>query len=137
MQRGHPVRAERPLRRHLAEPLQGSVQRDLEQPLTLLPYELSIRHPDWLHVEPVRSFFHHGPSREGIETLFRRRDDDFEGIYSMHLWSHLWWSWRRRDFSRFSALQLTERYVRKAETTFALAARPFLPPKKKTLFGPR
>lgn len=104
---------------------------------TLLPYELSVRHPHWLHVEPIRSFFYHGPSQEGIDTLFHRRDDDFEGIYSMHLWSHLWWSWRRRDFSHFSALKLTEHYVRKADTTFAMAARPFLPPKKPFLFGLR
>lgn len=102
---------------------------------TFLPYELSREHPDWVRVEPIRSFFHHGIAPAELDTLFRGCDADFDGIYSMHLWSHLWWSWRRRDFSSFSGLQLTERYVRGGNTTYALAARRFLPPPRKLFFG--
>jgi len=51
----------------------------------------------------------------------------------LHLWSHLWWSDRRRDFSELSGGMLTERYVRSAETTYALLARRFLPARRPKL----
>ena len=44
----------------------------------------------------------------------------------MHLWAHLWWSRRRRDFSGFHGGMIDEDYVRNADTTYAVAARRFL-----------
>lgn len=95
---------------------------------TLLPYELSKRHPELLHVEPTRTFYKHMWTREGIDTLFCGLDTDFEGVVSMHLWSHLWWKKDRRDFSDFHAGLLTEDFIRRVDTTYNVCARPFLPP---------
>jgi len=93
---------------------------------TLLPYRLSQEHPDWIHVEPPRSFYAYMWTIDDIRALFEGRDTDWEGAYSIHLWSHLWWSRRRRDFSRVHAGRFTERYIRNVDTTFNLVARRFL-----------
>lgn len=95
---------------------------------TLLPERLSRGNPELVHIEPQRSFFKHDWTQGGIRTLLQGRDTDLEGVYSMHLWAHLWWSRWRRDFTRFHAGMLDEDYVRRGETTYAMAARPFLPP---------
>lgn len=94
---------------------------------TLLPQRLAEAHPGLLHVEPERSFYPHPWTRVGIRTMLEGCDPDFEGVYSMHLWSHLWWSRWRRGFSTFHAGRLTERFLREKDTTYALAARRFLP----------
>jgi len=94
---------------------------------TLLPYELSVRLPDAVRVEPRRSFYHYGPSREGVASLLERLDDDTDGILSVHLWAHLWWDEARRDFSGVHAGLLTEDYVRRVDTTYNVLAREFLP----------
>ena len=52
---------------------------------------------------------------------------DLDGIYSMHLWSHCWWSAQTRNTARFHGGRLTPAYVRHADTTYASLARPFLP----------
>lgn len=93
----------------------------------LLPYRLSREHPEWLHIEPQRSFFHFDVSTRGLRGIFRRRLGDWRGIYSIHLWSHLWWEAERRHPVLFHAGRLTPAYVRHARTTYALAARAFLP----------
>ena len=59
--------------------------------------------------------------------LMEGLDTDFDGVISMHLWSHLWWDKRRRDFSRVHAGMLTEDYLRTVDTTYSIAARRFLP----------
>lgn len=94
---------------------------------TLLPQELSERHGDLIHVEPSRTFYKHMWTREGIATLLEGLDPDYSGVVSMHLWSHLWWSRWRRDFSRFHAGKLTEKYIRRVDTTYNRIARQFLP----------
>src|SRR5262249_44901279 len=67
----------------------------------LLPQRLSETHPHLIHVEPSKSFYKHMWSREGLHTLLEGCDRDFTGVISMHLWNHLWWEKKRRDFSRF------------------------------------
>lgn len=94
---------------------------------TLLPQRLATEFPDSVHVEPQRTFYKHPWTRQGLDTLFRGCDRDFDGVVSMHLWSHLWWSRRRRDFSDFHAGLLTERFVRSVDTTYNVVARRFLP----------
>jgi hypothetical protein len=94
---------------------------------TLLPQQLAEERPELIHIEPPRTFYPHMWTEEGIRMLFEDLDPDFDGVASMHLWSHLWWSRRRRDFSHFSGARITERYVREANTTYAVAARRFLP----------
>ena len=66
-------------------------------------------------------------TREGIHTLLEGCDRNYQGVLSMHLWSHLWWSKERQDFSDFHQGRLTERYIREIDTTYNLVARRFLP----------
>lgn len=80
-----------------------------------------------VHVVPSRFFYRHMWTREGLANLFERLDPDTDGIYSLHLWSHLWWSRQRTDFSHFHGGLLTEEYVRAGHTTYAALARRFLP----------
>jgi hypothetical protein len=95
---------------------------------TLLPFQLSQEHPEWIHIEPARSFFHFDYYPEGLRNIFRRRVEDLHGIYSMHLWSHCWWDAETRHTARFHGGRLTPAYVRHADTTYAAVSRPFLPP---------
>lgn len=95
---------------------------------TRLTHELAERYPAMVHVEPMRTFYKHPWTREGLRTLLQGCDRDFEGVVSMHLWSHLWWSRWRRDFSDFHAGLLTEHHVRSVDTTYNIVARRFLPP---------
>lgn len=95
---------------------------------TLLPERLSRVHPTLVHVEPSETFYKHAWTREGIHTLLEGLDTDCSGVVSMHLWSHLWWSRRRRDFSDFHAGRLSESYVATVDTTYNVIARRHLPP---------
>jgi hypothetical protein len=94
---------------------------------TLLPQKLSVENPELIHIEPPRSFYKHMWTQEGIRNLLEGCDPDFSDVYSMHLWAHLWWSKRRRDYSDFHAGLLTESFIREKDTTYNIAARPFLP----------
>lgn len=93
----------------------------------LAPYRLSREHPDWIHVEPERSFFYLDFAGAGLRDLFEGRITSLDGIYSIHLWSHRWWDVRLRGPIRFHAGRLTPGYVRHAATTYAEVARKFLP----------
>jgi hypothetical protein len=92
----------------------------------LLPFRLSRERPDWLHIEPQRSFFHFGWDRDGLSGMFGRSVGDLDGVHSIHLWSHCWWNADVREFSPFHAGRLTPAYVRHAGTTYARLARNFL-----------
>jgi hypothetical protein len=94
---------------------------------TLLPYRLSKMHPNLIHIEPSRSFYRHMWTTEGIRNLFEECDRDLQGVISIHLWSHLWWSEKRRDFSPFHGGLITEEYIRNVDTTYNIIARKFLP----------
>lgn len=94
---------------------------------TLLPQHLAQQYPDEIHIEAECSFYHFPPTAKGISQLFDGRVSLPEDAYSMHLWAHLWWSDLRVDFSAFDASRITEEYVRTMDTTYTLAARPFLP----------
>src|SRR5439155_4707210 len=72
---------------------------------------LTRRMPDTVHVEPSRSFFPFGSDREGIASILERRAST-EGALSIHLWSHLWWDARRRDYSDVHGGLITEDHVR-------------------------
>ncbi len=97
---------------------------------TVLPYELACAYPAEIQVEPVERFFRIPPTTEGLTDLFVTEGVDMEallpGVLSLHLWSHLWWEWRRVDFSPFHAGCLTPAYVAHADTLYARLARPFL-----------
>lgn len=82
--------------------------------------------PDSVHVVPKRSHYKHPATQEGIRTLLEDVDSDNEGVYSMHLWAHLWWSALRTDFTVFHAGLLTEDHIRNVDTTYNVVARRFL-----------
>ncbi len=87
---------------------------------------LRAEHPDLVHVEPSRSFYPFMFTREDLAKLFEELHTDLDGVYSIHMWAHLWWSRWRRDFSSFHGGRLSDRYVRAGRTTYAHAARPIL-----------
>jgi hypothetical protein len=94
---------------------------------TELPWLLAQSHRELVHIEPSRSFYPFMWTPQGISDMLERLVELPADSYSMHLWEHLWWDRRRVDFSRFHAGLLTEDYVRAGLTTYARAARPFLP----------
>lgn len=94
---------------------------------TFLPYQLSREHPEWIHVEPESSFFYYDWTKEGIRGIFEKPLPRLQEVYSIHLWSHMWWERQRIDTSRFHAGRLTPEYVRFSQSAYASLARPFLP----------
>jgi hypothetical protein len=92
-----------------------------------LAWELSQRMPAAVHVEPSRSFFRFPATRDGLAALLQRDQADLDGVFSIHLWAHLWWDSGRRDFSPVHAAMLTPDHVREVDTTYNVLARPFLP----------
>lgn len=114
--------------------LRGAFNGTWSNHSTLLPRELASQYPDLVHLEPERTFYKHMWTREGIHTLLEGLDTDNEGVVSFHLWAHLWWLWRRRDFSTFHAGKMTEEFVRNVDTTYNVVARKFLPPRETRSF---
>ena len=80
-----------------------------------------------IHVAPRRMFYRFGVDRARFASLFEQNVGNLRDVCSIHLWSHLWWSEGRRDFTNFHAGLLTEDYVRNADTSYARIARWFLP----------
>ncbi len=93
---------------------------------TYLPYQLSQRFPSDVYIEEERSFYHFNWTKDGIAQLLSGNENNFDGIYSVHLWSHLWWSPHRNDFSTFNNLMINREYVLHEDTTFANLTRRFL-----------
>lgn len=85
------------------------------------------RDPAAVTVLPQQAFYRHAATRAGIDALFNAHDTDAAGVYSLHLWAHLWWAQTRRDFTTFHAGRLTPSWVRRADATYAVLARRFLP----------
>lgn len=98
---------------------------------TLLPAALAAAHPRVVHVEPAPTFYPYMWTRRDLGRLLQACEPIGDGVTSVHLWAHLWWSARRRDFSDFHAGLVTEEFVRTADTTYTLLARPFLPPRER------
>jgi len=95
---------------------------------TFLPFKLSKQYPDLIHIEPERSFYHFDWTSEGINNIFTNTVADLENVYSIHLWSHLWWDPKRKDFTKFNNKRLTVNYLKFSKSTYASLARRFLPP---------
>lgn len=100
---------------------------------TFLPYKLSQQYAEFIHVEPERSFFYFDWSAEGIDRIFYGRELNLDGVYSIHLWSHLWWSPKKNNFSKFNNKMLTDRYVRSGSSNYSKLASRFLPEAKNNL----
>lgn len=94
---------------------------------TYLPYRLSQEHPEWVHVEPESSFFFYDWTKQGIRSIFEKPCSNLDKVYSIHLWSHMWWDSERIDTSYFHAGRLTPEYINFSRSAYAELARPFLP----------
>ena len=92
-----------------------------------LAHRLSIDFPDIVHVEPSRSFYKHMWTREGLKALLEEVDDDLNGVVSIHLWAHLWWTKKRKEFSDFHGGLINEKLIREKDSTYNIIARQFLP----------
>lgn len=92
-----------------------------------LPYELSTKMPNDIHIEPLERFFSVVWTKQDLHNFFERDATVADLACSVHLWNHLWWSPRRKDFSNFNHFQISESSIRKVDTTFNRLARPYLP----------
>ncbi len=84
-------------------------------------------HPDEVAVLPQQACYRHAASAAGIASLFTGNDPDTRGVFSLHLWAHLWWSRERTDMTTFHAGHATTAWLRRADATYATLARRFLP----------
>lgn len=82
--------------------------------------------PADVHVVPARYFYRHAPTRAGLSGLFEALEADLHDVYSLHLWSHLWWDAWRTDFTAFHAGLVTEAHIRTVDSTYNVLARGFL-----------
>lgn len=97
-----------------------------------LPERLSSELPTQVRVEPEVSFFPFASTRAGLSQLLEQsRPLPFEAL-SVHLWAHLWWDRRRRDFSQTHGGWCTPSFLRRAPTTLAEIVRPYLPGRAPT-----
>jgi len=92
-----------------------------------LSQQLSEELPGEVHVEAPETFFSFGADRDGLSGLLEERRPVVPAALSIHLWAHLWWARDRRDFSVAHAGWCTPSALRRARTTFADLARPYLP----------
>ncbi|HTV17108.1 MAG TPA: hypothetical protein VMG12_00515, partial [Polyangiaceae bacterium] len=56
-----------------------------------------------MRVEPQERFFAFPASPRGVQQLLCERHEIPQEALSVHLWAHLWWERRRRDFSHAHA----------------------------------
>jgi len=88
---------------------------------------LSRRLPGSVRVEPEVTFFSVPATPPGLSALLDRRSDLPADALTVHLWAHLWWDRQRRDFVDAHAGRYLPSFVRRARTTLADLARPYLP----------
>jgi hypothetical protein len=109
-------------RERMADAFDGSWSRHSCQEAARLWSET----PDALHVVPQRYFYLHPPTQAGVHALLEACDLDFQDVYSLHLWAHLWWDEWRTDFTTLHAGLITTEHVRSVDTTYNVIARGFL-----------
>ncbi|KAA3625136.1 MAG: glycosyl transferase [Proteobacteria bacterium] len=108
--------------RRMYSAFDGSWSRHSNQEAT----RLSRQHPDLITVLPRECFYKFGFTPMAMARLFAGLQTDLGGVYSIHLWEHLWWDEDRTDFCRFHAGLLTRDYIENRETTYSVLARRFL-----------
>ncbi len=82
--------------------------------------------PDEVSLLPWAWFYRFGVSRAALTNLFERNAPVRHDVMSIHLWSRLWWSEARRDFSDFNAELMSEAHIRSVDTTYNCVARRYL-----------
>ncbi|MCC6620854.1 MAG: hypothetical protein IT385_06345 [Deltaproteobacteria bacterium] len=86
------------------------------------------QHPELAHVEPMRSFSAFEHTVAGVRRLMTGRDPDLDGVLSVHLCAHTWWSWDVVWRTSLFGAMLTPDWIRAVDTTYTTLARPHLPP---------
>ena len=106
---------------------------------TVLPAKLSQQYPELIYVAPQSAFYDFIWTKEEISNLFEKKVEINPDVYSIHVWAHLWWERSRKDFSHFHHKLLNHAYIKRAETTYAALAKPFLPtkPSLRDIIGSR
>ena len=97
-----------------------------------LAQELSEELPEAARVEPEAAFFSFPATRLGLAQLLEERHAVPEEARSVHLWAHLWWERRRRDFSTVHAGACTPAGLDEARTTLADLTRPYRQLRKRS-----
>ncbi len=94
-----------------------------------LATRLAAERPDEVRIEPEVRFSPFAHTSAGVKELLEEPlvPGRLDGACSVHVMEHLWWDRNRRDFATFSALDVTEDFVRRSDTPLAHLARPFLP----------
>jgi hypothetical protein len=80
-----------------------------------------------LTVLPRHWFDAYDFTRDDLEALLTGNEADRDGILSIHLWAHLWWSAARNDFLSISGADLTPQAIARGGFTYARLAHRFLP----------
>jgi glycosyltransferase involved in cell wall biosynthesis len=91
-----------------------------------LSERLSHERPDEVSVVEAPTFFPFAADRAGLAALLEEHHRVEAGTVSVHLWAHLWWSRDRVDMSHVHEGWCTPSYLRRAQTTLAELARPYL-----------
>lgn len=94
-----------------------------------LAARLAAAMPDAVRIEPERSFTAYRHTVEGLAQLLEHETDapDTEGVFSIHLWAHLWWDADRTDHTRMSASWFTAENIATQPRALCHLTRPFLP----------
>ena len=87
---------------------------------------LKQQNPQLLQVVDRSYFYHFDCTTQGLTDLLALNSELPDTLYSIHLWSHLWWGKNRTDFIRFHADMLTEQFIKQVDSSFNLIARRFL-----------
>ena len=80
------------------------------------PYNIALRRPELIHIEPRTSFFSPHYDEEGLRDIFERRVDVTKSR-SIHLWESLSWKYMT---------SITLDYIVRSETTYAARAKEVL-----------
>ncbi len=97
-----------------------------------LAHRLSVDMPAHVHVESEATFFPFPADAAGLYGLLLDDRPLPETTVSVHLWAHLWWDRRRRDFTPVHADWCSPSTLRRASTTLAALARPYIPKRSAT-----
>jgi glycosyltransferase involved in cell wall biosynthesis len=92
-----------------------------------LAQDLALRLPHEVHVEPQRTFHAFEPTPSGIELLVGHATEDLDGVATIHLGADRWSSEGHPETSTLHAGVIDEQWIRSSDSTYATAARPFLP----------
>ncbi len=92
-----------------------------------LARRLGVEMPDDVHVEAEATFYPFGIDPASLYGLLLADRPVPGGTVSVHLWAHLWWDSRRRDFTPVHAGWCTPSALRRASTTLATLTRPYMP----------